>query len=412
MENLDALIIGAGPAGLMAGPLCSAGGLKTCILEKNGSAGRKLLISGSGRCNMTHAGTPDDFLTRYGEGGRFTRPALKNFSSRALRDFFLQKGLETVELENGKIFPVTMKSRDVLGVLLDECSGTGTAIRYSEPVLKISRREDRFQVSTSRGDYSAAVILIATGGMSYASTGSTGDGYGYAEKLGLRVTETRPALVSLIMRDFPFSACAGISIPGAELSISREGKKIRTGSGDVLFTHRGLSGPGILDLSRYVYPGDVLAVRLVPFRDPSAFEKKMARELSLEGKKLLKNSMASYGIPERLAEALMAHAGISGDTRCSQAGRETRKALADLLCELPFTVEKTAGYDDAMATTGGISRDEIQKNTMQSKIVPGLFFAGEVIDVDGDTGGYNLQFAFSSGVLAGMNMVKYMKKGG
>jgi len=410
MENFDSIIIGAGPAGLMGGITCAAGGARTCLLEKNMNPGKKFLLSGSGRCNITHSGAVDDFMRHYGPGGQFIKPAFMNFSNRDLARFFNERGLDTVELDNGKVFPATMRSGDVLNILMRECAGTGMEIRYNEPVLDISRSGTGFEIKTGRRGYQTEKLLLATGGRSYPQTGSTGDGYPLAEKLGHGIEDLQPALAPVIIKNFPFRECSGISVAGSSVTLYRNGKRVRHCRGDVLMTHRGLSGPGILDFSRYILPGDIIGVSLVQCDNPAACEKKILDDIAAAGKKTLKKCIVQNGIPERLVDALFSITGIPGDTKASHADKKTRSLIIKSLLDYRFSVERPGDYNEAMATKGGIPLREINKNTMESRLVQGLFFAGEVIDIDGDTGGYNLQFAFSSGVLAGRSMIKKQLK--
>jgi len=234
--------------------------------------------------------------------------------------------------------------------------------------------------------------------MSYPKTGSTGDGYRFAEQLGHRIVPPRPALTPVIVERYPFAEAAGISFDDVPIDVYRHGKKIRQGHGDVLLTHRGLSGPGILDLSRFLEPKDTLRI---PLCNSSSYPSCNLR--ALRGKKILKNALTSLGIPERLLLLLLTELGISPELPVAEIDRNARQRLEDALASFAFVVKQLGNFDEAMATCGGMALEEVNRQTMESRLVPGLFFCGEVLDVDGDTGGYNIQFALSSGMLAGQS---------
>ena len=402
-KTFDVIVIGAGPAGLFAALTSAGKGLRVCLLEKKASAGLKLLISGTGQCNVTHVGSVGDFLPHYGEKGKFVRPSLYVFSNTDLVAFFETRGLPLKEVNAGKIFPESLSSRDVLRVLLNECQRQKVTICYNSGVTGITKDEDGFKIETPDDKYLAKNVIITTGGRSYPSTGSTGDGYAMAEALGHTIAEVAPSLASVYIQDYPFASCAGISFDQVTVHLYRNGKKIRQTKGDVLFTHKGLSGPGIIDFSRYILPGDILKLSLVDFKNSEEFEKDFLLEVSVNGKKLLKNLLTRYAIAERLIEAIFEINGISLEMKSADLDKKRRKTIVECLTELPFVIDRVGGFKEAMATRGGVNINEVNQNTMESRIVKGLYFAGEVLDIDGDTGGYNIQFACSSGALAGKN---------
>ena len=403
-KTFDVIIIGAGPTGLFAAFTSAGKGLKVCLLEKKSSSGLKLLISGTGQCNVTHAGPIGDFLNHYGEKSRFVRPSLYGFTNSDLIAFFESRGLTLKEVNAGKIFPESLNSKDVLQVLLNECLKQKVTIYYNSEVESITQDDEGFQISTSVVHYFTKNVIIATGGRSYPSTGSTGDGYVLAQALGHSITDTASSLTPVYINDFFFTSCAGISMDQIMVQLYRKGKKIKQAAGDILFTHKGLSGPGIIDFSRYILPGDMLKLVLVDFKNREEFEKDFLSEVTANGKKLLKNLLTHYAIPERLIVAIFELHGISLEIKSADLDKRSRKLIVESLMELPFVVDRLGGFKEAMATRGGVNLSEINPNTMESRIVKGLYFAGEVLDVDGDTGGYNIQFACSSGVLAGKNI--------
>jgi predicted Rossmann fold flavoprotein len=403
-KTFNVIVIGAGPAGLFTAFTCAGNGLRVCLLEKKDTPGLKLLISGTGQCNITHAGTIGDFLGHYGEKARFVRPSLYGFTNSDLVSFFETHGLPLKEVNAGKIFPESLNSKDVLRVLINECMKQKVTIVYNSVVTGIAKTADSFEISSSGCQYMAKNVIIATGGRSYPSTGSSGDGYALAQALGHTIADVAPSLTPVYIQDYFFSSCAGISLDQVTIHLYRKGKKISQTVGDLLFTHKGLSGPGIIDFSRNILGGDTIKLSLVDFKNTEEFEKDFLEELSVNGKKLLKNLLTHYEIPERLILAIFELHGISLDIKSADLDKKTRKLIVESLMELPFVVDRLGGYKEAMATRGGVNLSEVNPNTMESRIVKGLYFVGEVLDIDGDTGGYNIQFACSSGVLAGKNI--------
>jgi predicted Rossmann fold flavoprotein len=324
-----------------------------------------------------------------------------SFTNRDLICFFQERGLTMMTEENGKVFPETRSSADVLAVLLEECNTRGVTIRCNEPVTDISRAGEEFTITTGIASYQAAVVVITTGGASYPKCGTTGDGYRFAAALGQPVTETGPALTPLLIRPFPFAALAGISFEKMHFTTWRENRKTGDYTGDVLFTHLGLSGPGILDASRYIRPGDTVRLSFAGPMRREEFAADLAKRAAENTGWQVSTILAKYPIPERLNRKLLKLSGIEEDLKCAHFSASQRSALVTNCTECPMTVAALGEYSVAMVTRGGIALDSVNGKTMESKIVPGLFFAGEVLDVDGDTGGYNLQAAFATGYLAG-----------
>lgn len=396
-----AIVVGAGPAGLFCAIHASSCPGDILIIEKNPGPGRKLLIAGSGQCNITHKGASRDLLAHYGDHGRFIAPALLNFPNSSLTDFFRERGLDMLETEGGKIFPVSRKSSDVLSVLVKECHAKDARLAFNEPVKGIYREEDLFRVETMSGEYYGRAVVIATGGITYPQTGSTGDGYRFARALGHAINDPGPALTPAIIDKFPFGDLSGISFRQAGITIRRGGTVAGAGAGDLLFTHRGLSGPGILDCSRYIRAGDVLNISFTGGRNRDQLENVLMNEMKEHPVSGLAGILASLGLPERFSSSLLAVTGIPAAITCSHVSKEQRKAIIGAITAFPFTVKSLGGPEEAMVTRGGVHLPEVNPKTMESRLVPGLFFTGEVLDIDGDTGGYNLQAAFSTGYLAG-----------
>jgi predicted Rossmann fold flavoprotein len=372
--------------------------------------GKKLLLSGTGQCNITHNGEMRDFLTHYGDHGKLLKPALFSFTNKALISFFQERGLSTMTEENGKVFPETRQSGDVLAVLLNECKTRGVEIRCGEPVTAITRQSEGFEIVTPNATYRSTITVITTGGASYPKTGSTGDGYKFSQSLGQPVTETAPALTPLLIRNFPFAALAGISFEEMSFSAWRGGKKVGEYKGDVLFTHLGVSGPGILDASRYIQPDDVIKLSFVGTMKREEFTADLLRRVQENRTWQVSTILAGYPIPERLNRKLLKISGIPDDLKCNHFSAEQRTRLVTNCTEFPMTVTAPGGYAVAMVTRGGVALDGVNMKTMESKIVPNLYFAGEVLDIDGDTGGYNLQAAFSTGYLAAEGIRKRLEE--
>ncbi|MGV8175824.1 MAG: NAD(P)/FAD-dependent oxidoreductase [Methanothrix sp.] len=406
------IIVGAGPAGLFcainAASFNRDRNKRIVVLEKMGSPGHKLLVSGSGRCNITHNGDIQEFLSHYGDHGRFLRPALLRFTNRDLISFFEGRGLAMTTEESGKVFPITKRSRDVLDILVQECIDNRVRLICGQKVLSLSKEEHGFETVTEDRSFTSPLVVVATGGLSYPSTGSSGDGYRFSRGLGHNIIEPAPALTPLCIKDHPFRELSGISIPDARVSLQHP-KKTRSNCGDILFTHDGLSGPAILDFSRFVAPGDIIRLSLIPACERRELEDWLVKSAGREGgkslKKLLEDLPRSSGspvsfIPGRLIAKILEISGIPDELKCAQLTRQMRINLCNNLIGLPLEVSKLGGYDVAMVSRGGADLREVNSRTMESRLVKGFYLVGEVLDVDGDTGGYNLQAAFSTGALA------------
>jgi len=408
MKNYDIIIIGAGPAGLFCAiNAAENSNRKILILEKNSSAGKKFLLSGSGQCNITHTGTVNEFTRHYGTGGSFVKPALKGFPPASLISFLEKNNIPVIEREDGKIFPQSMSASQVLTMMLNLCRERNVEIKYQTPVMKGVYDNRKFRVSSDKVEetFTAPLLVITAGGNSYPATGSDGDGYRLARSLGHSIADPAPALAPLFIKNFPFAELSGISFKGRSISLFREGKKISASSGDILFTHKGLSGPGILDMSRYIRRNDIVEISLTGERIEVLSEDYISRSRTV-GKKSIKHFLKSYDLPERLIPLILEEQGINPQKNVSEISKAERNSLLKYLCRYPFTVETVGGFNIAMATAGGVCRDEISSRTMESALIPGLLFAGEVIDIDGDTGGYNLQWAFSSAKAAADHLLK------
>lgn len=400
-------------AGASAEPVDQSGIL---VLERKEKPARKLLISGSGQCNLTHAGPINNFLDHYGGGAkaqsaaRFLKQALYNFDNQALLAWFGARGIEFETEENGKIFSIDRRASSILKVLQDEARRLAIQIETNSRVYSIRSSADGFiiHVEGQEVSYRAPMVLIATGGLSYPKTGSSGDGYTLAASLGHTIVPPRPALSPVIIRDFALKSLAGLSFRDAELALLREGKRIATKRGDLLITHEGLSGPLILDSSRHIQPSDILEINFLP-DTLDVFRNRLDAELQAKPRRLVRALLSELGLTKSMAELFCELANIPLKTTAASLPRANREALCRLTCAQPFLVDHLGSLEIAMVTAGGIDLAQVKSGTMESRIVPGLFFAGEVLDIDGDTGGYNLQAAFSTGTLAASGMSQLIK---
>jgi predicted Rossmann fold flavoprotein len=400
VEQYDIAVIGAGPAGLFCAIHAGGPGVRVLLLEKNPQPGVKLQISGTGQCNITHDGDIRTFFSRYGTHGQFLKPALLSFTNRALIWFFEERRLPMEITEGGKVFPVSRNAKDVCDVLIRECRNRGVFLRCGEPVSRVENTLAGFVLSAAGTMVSAKNLVIATGGASYPKTGSTGDGYRLAASLGHTIQEIGPALTPLLIRNFPFADLAGMSFAGLPFSVWRGNQKILDGRGDVLFTHTGLSGPGILDCSRDIRSGDEVRLAFAGPVQRDVFAREFQETITRAPTRSIKTVIAGLGVPERLAREIPKLAGIPADNTGAHLTAAGRTRLIGLLTACPLVVSALGDLSVAMVTRGGVALDEVNAKTMESKRVPGLFFAGEVLDIDGDTGGFNLQAAFSTGFLA------------
>ncbi|MDD1718848.1 MAG: NAD(P)/FAD-dependent oxidoreductase [Methanoregulaceae archaeon] len=405
-DTWDLIVTGAGPAGLFCAIQASKGGKRILVLEKGRSPGRKLLITGSGQCNLTHKGDILEFFSHYGDNGSFLKAALRNFTNRHLIDFFGERGCPTMSEPDGKIFPLSRKASDILGVLLSECGRRGVTIRSGEAVTSIRRTGEGFHVTTDLATFRTRALVLSTGGASYPMTGSSGDGYRFARSLGQPVSEIAPALTPVYIRDYQFGELSGRSFRGVPVSIVRGGKQMRQTSGDVLLTHHGLSGPCVLDLSRYIREGDTLRVGFLSGMDAEAVKRTLIDAAAKSGARQAGSVLRDLNLPVRLARKLLELAGLPVDVSCAQLTRSSRNTISGFVTGYRFEVGHLGGFDEAMVTRGGVILDGINPKTMESRLVPDLYFIGEVLDIDGDTGGYNLQAAFSTAASAADHLVR------
>jgi len=417
MENktiFDVVVIGGGPAGMMAGGRAGELGAKVLLLEKNAALGRKLLLTGKGRSNITKAEfNPRELLKKYGREGDFLLYPLSIFGVKETIDFFEKKGLKT-KVERGKrIFPQSDRASDVLNILISYLKKGKVEIMTNSGVKKIIKKEKKIvKIILSGGrEILAKNYIISTGGKSYPGTGSTGEGYQWAKELGHKVNKLRPALVPLRIKENWPKTAQGLSLKNVELTVFQNNKKQDSRFGELLFTHFGVSGPIVLDLSGKVgellEKGEVkLVLDLKPALDFQTLDKRIQSDFSKYSQKLFKNSLSDL-LPQKLIPIIVELPGINPEKKVNEITREERQKLVRLLKGLEMRVISLLGFETAIVTSGGVSLKEIDSKTMKSKLIENLFFAGEIIDLKGPTGGYNLQLCWSTGYLAGQSVAKF-----
>ncbi|AHF07295.1 NAD(P)/FAD-dependent oxidoreductase [Desulfitobacterium metallireducens] len=418
MSVQDVIVIGAGAAGLMAAGQAASAGAKVLLLEKKEKPGRKIAISGKGRCNLTNAENVSDFIHNYPGNGRFLNGILREFDNVRLREFFSHYGVESKVERGGRVFPVSDDAEAVVHALLQFIDEVGVELKTNQTVEEILTKEG--QVAgvklTNNSIIKAESIIVCTGGSSYPGTGSTGDGYRFAKELGHHLISPRASLVPLKTAEKWVSEVQGLSLRNVEASLWYSGKKQRTEFGEMLFTHFGVSGPIILTLSRWA--GEALQqgekvelhINLKPALTSEQLDLRLQRDFQKFSNKQFKNALDEL-LPQSLIPVIIQLSQIPPDRVIHQVTREERKHLVQILQGLKLTVLGTLPIASAIVTAGGVDVKEINPKTLASKLFPGLYWAGEVVDVDGVTGGYNLQAAFAMGYRAGRAAAEYVRAG-
>ena len=406
------VVIGGGAAGLMAAVIAGREGAKVTLLEKMNYVGKKMGITGKGRCNITNACDMSDFIKNTPGNGKFLYGAYERFTNEDLLQLLHDAGLETKVERGGRVFPASDSALDVRNTFMKLMKQYGVDVHLEEPVKKLLVDDGVVTgVVTDKETYHADAVVIATGGKSYPATGSTGDGYILAAQVGHKITDIRPSLVPIVTEESWVKDLMGLSLRNVELSVVAKNKVQAKMFGEMMFTHFGITGPIVLSLSHTVGKlmrkkniGTIgLDINLKPALSPETLDKRLQKDFDLYSKKQLINGMKDL-LPSRLIPLIIELAGIDPQKPINQISKEERQQIGYMLQHMPLTVKGLRPVEEAIVTAGGISLKEFNPKTMESKLLKGLYGAGEVLDIDAFTGGYNLQAAFSTGYVAAMHI--------
>ncbi len=404
MKSYDVLIVGAGAAGLMAAGAALERGLSVCLFDKNRQFGRKVRITGKGRCNVTNNCSVEEAVAACPRGGRFLYGALSAFTPQDTMAFFEGLGVPLKTERGRRVFPASDSAHDIADALERWAQG---AVVVREAVKEVLVEEGRAAgVVTQAGTYRGRSVILCCGGASYPGTGSNGDGYRLAEALGHTVVAPTPSLVPLVEQGNWCSRMMGLSLRNCGVRVTAKGKKkpVYQDFGELLFTHFGLSGPTILSASAHLHPMEpgkyTVHIDLKPALTEAQLDARLLRELESHKNKFFANSLEEL-LPQKLIPVAVERSGIPGETRCHSIAREQRRRLLELLKDFSVEIQGFRPLAEAIVTSGGVSLKEVSPKTMESKLVAGLYFAGELLDADAYTGGYNLQIAFATGRCAG-----------
>lgn len=401
------IVIGGGAAGMMAACMAAVEGAHVTLLEKNEKTGKKIYITGKGRCNLTNACQREEFLENVITNPKFLYSAFAQLDNQAVMNFFEKAGCRLKTERGDRVFPVSDHSSDVIAALNGELKKNRVQVMLHTEVSELLLEEGSIKgVLLSDGKkLHADAVIIATGGRSYESTGSTGDGYRFAKQAGHTIKDLRPSLVPFVVKEEWCKKLQGLSLKNVAVTLKKEKKKIYEGFGEILFTHFGVSGPLILSASSFYtakYNGQeaLLTIDLKPAMDREQLDKRILRDFEENAGKQFKNALDQL-LPAKLIPVMVELSGIDPHKKTSEVTKKERSRLLELFKELKLTVNGCRGYGEAIITGGGVNVKEIDPKTMGSRLVNGLYFAGEVMDVDALTGGFNLQIAWSTGALAG-----------
>ena len=403
------IVVGGGAAGMMAAVTAARKGKNVLLLEKNEKLGKKLFITGKGRCNITNSAEIDELFSAVVSNPKFLYSSFYSLTNDQVIEFFEELGVKTKVERGGRVFPESDHSSDVIRALEQELKRLGAEIRLRTEVKEILAEGDRAKgVRLSSGKkLNADAVIIATGGLSYPSTGSTGDGYRFARECGHKVTELSPALVPMEVEEWYAKELMGLSLRNIEIKITDGKKKLYEEFGEMLFTHYGVTGPVILSASSIVgkklkeHPL-TLHIDLKPALTEEQLDKRVLREFEANHNRQFKNAADSL-FPAKLKPVIVELSGIPEEKKVNEVTKEERLRFVRMIKDFSMTLTAMRGYNEAIITKGGVSVKEIDPGTMESRLVNRLYFAGEVLDLDAVTGGYNLQIAWSTGYLAGMN---------
>lgn len=401
------IIIGGGASGMMAGVSAVNNGNQVLLLEKNEKLGKKIYITGKGRCNLTNYCDNSDFLKNVVRNNRFIFSSINCLSPYDTFDLFTNYGLKLKVERGNRVFPDSDKASDVTKVLEKVLNNCGADIRLNEEVKKINVSNGQVvSVETEKNVYNCDSVIVCTGGMSYPSTGSTGDGYSFAKKLGHKICNLVPSLVGIELCGGDYAELQGLSLKNIAIECFCLDKCVYKDFGELLFTHFGVSGPIVLSCSAVInrlnFNDMILKIDLKPALDSSTLDQRLVREFSLNNTKNIGSVMTSL-VPKSMVNIILSRASVRKDKKCCEITKTERQNIVTVLKNFTFKIKKLRPLEEAIVTSGGVEVSEINPKTMESKLVKGLFFAGEVLDVDAFTGGFNLQVAFSTGYLAGKN---------
>lgn len=413
--DYDLIVIGGGPAGMLSAATAAAKGLKVILLEKNDKLGKKLYLTGKGRCNITNYGDIDNFFDNVTTNPKFLYSAFKSFDNHRLIALLDSLGVPTKVEQGNRVFPASEKSSDVIKALQKNLQKNKVEIKLLTEVKKITLQNNQVTgvLLNSGKQITASKVIIATGGMSYPKTGSTGDGYNMARQIGHTIKEPKPALIPLVIKENWVKELQGLSLKNVSIKALINNKVKAEQFGEMIFTHFGVSGPIILSLSSlirdYIAESSNKPVQLVIDLKPALtleqLDARLQRDFNKYSGKQLKNALDDL-LPQKMISIVLHLSGVDIHKQVNQINKNERSLLVHTLKNIPLTVTGTRPINEAIVTSGGINVKEINPSTMESKIIQGLYFAGEVIDVDALTGGYNLQIAFSTGFLSGINSAK------
>lgn len=407
--KFDVAVIGGGPAGMIAAGRAGELGASVILVEKNRQLGKKLLMTGGNRCNLTNNSTAENIMKRIGKNGKFLFSALSVFGPVEVMDFFEKKGVAVKIEEDNKVFPKSNKALDILDALLMYLGENKIRIKTNSSVSKIFSKNNHIEkiILSDGEEILADKFILATGGKSYPITGSNGDGFLWLSELGHSIVKPIPSLVPVVVKEKFCKKLEGLSLKNIVISLYKNNQKIKTGEGDIIFTKNGISGPLIIEMSKIISQSlsskTEISLDFFPSLSHIELDKKIQVLFQKNIKKLFKNSLEKM-LPPKLLPIIMELSQIDSEKKVTLITKKERKKITQLLKEFPFEIIGVCGFEKAIITSGGVSLKEIHSKTMQSRIIDNLYFAGEIIDLDGPTGGYNLQICWSTGYMAGTNV--------